>query len=179
MWQKLNRYYPFRLELVPLAILILAWYLAVANYPSLPEQIPMHFNAGGSVDSWGSPSSIFMGPVLGLFFYLLLTLISIMFCFVPDPKKLINLPGQRLDKLSPGSAQKLIKVISRSLFGLKILELALVLYIVYITIEIAFNRAQQMGVWFLFILAAVLALAFFMIWQAFRLTSPSENKPML
>ena len=176
MWQKLNRYYPFRLEIIPVLILFLAWYIAVSNYPSLPEQIPMHFNAGGVVDGWGSPSSVFLGPIIGLFFYLLLTFICALFCFVPDPTTLINLPRQRLVKLSPESAQKLIRVISRTLFCLKIIELALVLYLVYITIEIAFDRAHGLGFGFPLIFIAILVLVFYLVWQSFHLTAAPKNK---
>jgi uncharacterized membrane protein len=176
MWLKLNRYYPFRLELIPMLLLVLTWYFAASNYPSLPQQIPLHFNASGIVDGWGSPSSIFLGPVIGLLFYLLLTLISVLFCFVPDPKKLINLPRQRLDRISPESVQKLVRVISRSLFSLKVIELVLVLYLVYITIEIAFNRAQNLGIWFPLFIAAILVLVCYMVWQSFRLTAEPKKQ---
>jgi len=45
-------------------IALLSLIVAVIAYPFLPEQIPVHFNAQGVVDNYGSPLMVFLFPVL-------------------------------------------------------------------------------------------------------------------
>jgi uncharacterized membrane protein len=66
MLQKIARIYPPVLELIPLLLLFLAFYLTFINYPNLPDRIPSHFNIQGLPDGWGSKEEILIYPVSAL-----------------------------------------------------------------------------------------------------------------
>ncbi len=46
------------------------------NLSDLPEQIPTHFNASGKADGYGSPSTLWMFPMLTFFISILLGVIA-------------------------------------------------------------------------------------------------------
>lgn len=52
-----ENYKNYLIGLISLAVAIMA-------FPILPEQIPIHFNAQGVVDNYGSPMMVFLFPVL-------------------------------------------------------------------------------------------------------------------
>lgn len=59
------------------ALLMIAFFVVIGiKYSALPEQIPKHFNAAGEVDRWGSKSSIWFLPIVSVFLYALLTVVS-------------------------------------------------------------------------------------------------------
>ncbi len=174
-WQKLGKYYPVRLELVPFVLVILAWLFAVNGYPHLPERIPTHFNAAGVPDGWGSRSSIFIFPVIGLVEYLFFSLLNILFAVVKDPKRLINLPRQQLEKLTPEKTAKLIRVFARSLFLLKTLIAVMCVYAVHMTVEVALQRAAGLGPGFMIITAGIIIVALYMVWQSLRMVAVSSR----
>ena len=49
----------------------------ILNFSDLPDQIPIHFNAKGEADSFGSKSTIWIIPFMSVFQYGLLTIISV------------------------------------------------------------------------------------------------------
>ena len=174
MWQKLGRCYPPRLELIPLALLALTIYLALSSYAALPDIIPTHFNAQGIADDWGSKSAIFFLLGLSAFTYILLTALSIWFAVIRDPKSLINLPEKWKATLSETQVEKLRRVLNRYLFLLKIIIQGLTAYIIYITIEMAQERADSLGSPFSLFILAILAVVGLMVWKAFQIKS--DNK---
>jgi uncharacterized membrane protein len=171
MWQKLSRSYPLHLELIPLSLVLITFYLAWSNYASLPDTIPMHFNAQGLPDGWGSRQSIFAFPAFGAFIYLLLTAFNIWLALVKNPKRYINLPKKRLENLTDAQADKLLIFLNRCLFVMKLLLQGLALYLVYATIEVAYGRATGLGFPFYLILGAIGVLVLFMLWQSLRRTA--------
>lgn len=117
---------------------------------------------------------MFVFPILSASLYTLFTLINILLALVRDPRKLINLPQKRKAVLSGAQIEELRIFLNRSLFTLKLLIQGLLAYSVYITIEVARNRASGLGIpWFVF-LAAILALVGYMLWKSFRITAPSR-----
>lgn len=59
------------------AVLLLGLLIyTMISWTSLPETIPVHFNAKGQPDGWGSRISIFFSPLLALALYILLTLLN-------------------------------------------------------------------------------------------------------
>ncbi len=79
-----------QLSLVLVVLLILAPLVyASFLYPSLPDTIPIHFNAKGEADGWGSKESIFLAPaILGLVSIFVYTLLSNVHKI--DPKRYAN-----------------------------------------------------------------------------------------
>lgn len=70
--KKLFSYY----EIAPVALIIFSALVGFLVYPSLPHQIPSHWNARGIVDDWMNKNlAVLFFPVLTLAVYLLMTFI--------------------------------------------------------------------------------------------------------
>ncbi|MBZ5855513.1 DUF1648 domain-containing protein [Flavihumibacter profundi] len=61
------------LELTSKVLLVVLWALTLFTYVKLPETIPIHFNASGKADNFGSKATLLLLPFLGTLFYLGLT----------------------------------------------------------------------------------------------------------
>lgn len=67
------------LEIVALLLLLLTWGMtayAVLGSNPLPARIPTHFNAAGQPDGWGTPSMLWLMPVVAAVIYLLMSLVA-------------------------------------------------------------------------------------------------------
>ena len=170
MWQKLSKSYPLQFELIALSLLLLTFYLTASSYSSLPDRIPTHFNLQGVPDNWGNKKEIFVFPILSACLYVLFTVINILLALAKDPRKFINLPQKRKAALSNTQVERLRIFLNRSLFALKLLIQGLLAYSVYITVEVALNRAGSLGMPWFFFMAAILALAGYMVWESIRIT---------
>lgn len=173
MWQKLSKSYPPQLELIPLFLLGLCFYLTLSYYPSLPDRIPSHFNLQGLPDAWGGKGSLLIYPLLGAFIYILLTIMNILLAVMKDPRGLINLPQKRKTALTAAQVEELRIFLNRCLFALKTLLLGLFTYSLYATVEVALGRAPGLGTPFFLSLLGIMALAGYMVWKSFSLTQTS------
>ena len=79
--------FQWALAVLGTGLLLAQWILAIAWYPSLPDTIPIHFNARGEADVFGSRATIFMMPIPSVFLGALLLWLSRM-------PHLYNYPGQ-------------------------------------------------------------------------------------
>ena len=52
-------------QCIAVASVIICWGLAFYYFSKLPPTIPIHFDAAGKPNNWGSRSSIFLFPVIG------------------------------------------------------------------------------------------------------------------
>ena len=52
------------LEVIIWATLIINWAMVLYFFPKLPESVPEHFNKYGEIDSYGSPGSLFLIPII-------------------------------------------------------------------------------------------------------------------
>ncbi len=65
-------------EILPVALVVVAFIVGLLLYPDLPETMPSHWNAQGEVDAWSSKNfSVFFFPGLTLGVYLLMTFIPL------------------------------------------------------------------------------------------------------
>jgi len=65
-------------EILPVALIVVAFIVGLLLYPDLPEIMPSHWNAQGEVDAWSSKNfSVFFFPGLTLGIYLLMTFIPL------------------------------------------------------------------------------------------------------
>jgi len=70
-------------EILPLLIIVIAIILGFYFYSVFPDQVPLHWNVYGQVDSWGSRlQGAIIGPAILTGIYLLFLLIPLI-----DPKK--------------------------------------------------------------------------------------------
>lgn len=59
-------------EWLPLLLVAASWGLAAYYWPQLPAQIPTHWGVAGTPDQWAPKlTGALIGPVMGVFFYLL------------------------------------------------------------------------------------------------------------
>jgi hypothetical protein len=100
-----------------------------------------------------------------------LTAFNIWLALVKNPKRYINLPKKRLENLTDAQAEKLLIFLNRCLFVMKTLFQGLSIYLVYVTIEVAHGRAASLGFPFYLILAAIIGVVIFMVWQSLRRTA--------
>ncbi len=79
-----------RADIISLVFVATAFIVAAVLYPSLPEQIPTHWNAQGEVDGYmKKPGGVIVMPAMALFTYIVMKLIPVI-----SPK------GFRMDKFS-------------------------------------------------------------------------------
>ncbi|RYZ95691.1 MAG: DUF1648 domain-containing protein [Sphingobacteriaceae bacterium] len=64
------------LEVLGWLSLALLWVLTIVNYPGLPETVPIHFNASGKADGYGSKATILLLPAISTVLYLAMTAIN-------------------------------------------------------------------------------------------------------
>lgn len=83
----------FKKEIPYLAISLLPFVYLAYIWPSLPQSVPMHWNASGEIDRWGDKSETLMIPILmtGLVYLLFLILPKI------DPKGKLESMGNKLN----------------------------------------------------------------------------------
>ena len=108
------------------------------SWPHLPETLPTHFDAAGNPDAWGSKVSILFMPAVGIFIYILLTLINLI------PHKF-----NYLHAITPANAMAQYRMATRLIRYLKIILVLLFFYISYSTVKVAGGGASGLGLWFL------------------------------
>ena len=79
-----------RADIISLVFVATAFIVAAVLYPSLPEQIPIHWNASGEIDGYmKKPGGVLIMPAMALITYVIMKLIPVI-----SPK------GFRTDKFS-------------------------------------------------------------------------------
>ena len=83
----------FKKEIPYLAVSLLPFVYLAYIWPTLPQRVPMHWNASGEIDRWGDKSETLMIPILmtGLVYVLFLILPKI------DPKGKLESMGNKLN----------------------------------------------------------------------------------
>lgn len=78
------------LELIPLFLMISTFIAAFYIYPTLPEKIPVHWNASGEVDGFSGAFGIFLIPIMFLVIIVLLFILPLMEVFRENMLKIYN-----------------------------------------------------------------------------------------
>jgi uncharacterized membrane protein len=63
-------------EVMAVVVLVVFWIYTLLSYKSLPEVIPTHFVADGTADGYGLKWTILTLPLIGLLFYIGLTVLG-------------------------------------------------------------------------------------------------------
>lgn len=168
--RKIAKIYPLQIEILPLVLIVLTFYLTFTNYPVLPDQIPTHFDIGGIPDEWGSKSEILVYPITGFLVYVIISVISIFLSVTQNPKSLINLPGSIKDKITPEQAERLRVILVRCLLILKILILCQNLYLLSGSIETALGKVKGIGDTGVFVFTAgIFIIVAYMVFKNFKI----------
>ena len=131
---------PVDLLLEVISIILLLGFFGYTFYyfRKLPDTIPTHFNAAGTPDDYSGKESFWVLPGIGLFIYLLMTLIAL----IPHRFNFAV-------KITPENAMKQYTLALRFIRLLKLLILALFFYISISTVRSALHLADGMGLWFI------------------------------
>jgi len=87
-------------SLAALAALALITVNAFYGPHRLPARIPVHFDAAGQPNGWGSPSALLLLPAVGAGLYLLFTLVSRFPSAFNYPVKVTEFNRERLQQLA-------------------------------------------------------------------------------
>lgn len=110
----------------------------IYNWNGLPDEVPVHYNALGEVDRWGSKMELLILPMIGTFMAVLMQL------FEKFPES-HNYP-QRFNNENA----KEFYLLSRKLVNqLKNICLIIFSLIIFETVSIALDWGNGFGVWFL------------------------------
>ena len=118
------------LELVGLGMLAVLYWItwAALNGPDrLPNRVPTHFDGAGNPNAWGSPSTLWLLPVIASGVYLLITAIAAV------PVTRVNLPVRVTTANLPFIQEK-----TRNMIGwIKVEMIGLFLYVQWTIIQAA------------------------------------------
>jgi hypothetical protein len=109
--------------------------LALFGSEHIPERVPIHFDATGHPDTWGSPAMILLLPAITIIVYLLLTVVTKYPGAFNYPVRVTVFNRQRLQNV----AQDLIA-------WLKAEIVSLLTWIQWVTIALARNPMKHMPV---------------------------------
>ena len=112
--------------------------LTVSSMISLPGSIPTHFGADGRADAWGGKGSLLLLPVMAAVFYALFTVLE-RFPWI------FNYPGE----ITEENAAYQYKLGRLLLEWLKLIIIAIFLYIQWQTTRVARGLSGGLGLWFL------------------------------
>lgn len=78
-------------EIFLLIIILLMFVIAFYTYPMLPDVVPIHWNAAGEIDSYGSKFiGLFLLPIITLILYIFISIIPIIGVFKENINKFIK-----------------------------------------------------------------------------------------
>lgn len=141
------------LALIGLVVMIIA---PIVSMGYLPEKIPIHFNASGQPDGYGSRISILGIPLLGTFLYAMLT-------WMNKFPHTFNYPVD----ITPENAAHQYRIALRMTRTLKAIIIPTIAFLCCQTIWVALGKSDGLGKGFLplFLIAIFGSMAYF-IWQA-------------
>ncbi|MEC4048410.1 DUF1648 domain-containing protein [Flavobacterium sp. SUN046] len=135
----------YSVELLGVFLFLGIWIVTITNYKTLPEIIPSHFKADGTVDGHGPKELIYSLPGVASIIYIALTIL----CRLPH---LFNYS----EVITIENAYQKYTLSSRLMRYLKSVVLIVFYILTYITIQSATNNVIGLPFWFL-------SLAIFMI----------------
>jgi uncharacterized membrane protein len=64
------------MEIFGWLLVVLIWVIPLINYAVLPDTIPIHFDAAGKVDNFGSKLTIYLVPLIGTLLFVMMTIVN-------------------------------------------------------------------------------------------------------
>ncbi len=142
-----------------LTVLTLAFVTGLVLYPAmsyneLPAQVPVHFNASGTVDNFGNKGNIWILPILGLVTVIGLSVLNRF-------PHIFNYPVPVTEE----NAEELYQNATRMIRALTFTIAAGFFYIEYRSVNSALGNTSGLGSWFLpiFILGTGAPIVFFLV----------------
>lgn len=132
-----------------LSVILVGFYTGYAalSYSNLPDKIPIHFNAKGLPDSYGSKTTMLLLVALGLLVFFLILFINRKPHTFNYPVK-IDATNARNHYSAAMNMMSLVNLFCAGIFA----------YIIYMGIQTAMGKATGLGSSFLFVIFGGLAL---------------------
>lgn len=124
------------LSLVILAVMVI---YSVSNFAKLPDEIPIHFNAKGEADDWGTKNILFFIPGVCAFLFLMMHFIGTL------KPKTYNFPV----KLTEDNAKKQVELAREMMQSLNVVIFGLMFYILWRMVDLATGGTGGLGVFFM------------------------------
>ncbi len=134
-------------RIATLATVVGMFAFAAISFPDLPERIPIHFNAKGEADGFGSKNTIWFLPVLTAVMAAILN-------FVSTIPHIYNYPS----KITEENAPRQYAIASRMMVSLNFFIAVIFAYILWGTIQKATDQGSGLGSWFLITTLVVLGM---------------------
>ncbi len=125
-------------EFIAFFFLIILIAIPLIYYNDLPDKIPVHFNASGQPDGYGTRSTLWILPLTGAFMYLIMTILGAF-------PNIYNYPVE----ITPENAVPQYRLATRLIRILKTVILVIFSFISYQTIRTATGAAAGLGKAFL------------------------------
>lgn len=126
------------LSLVILGVMVI---YCVSNFTSLPDEIPIHFNAKGEADDWGTKNILFFIPGVCSFLFLMMHFIGKL------KPKTYNFPV----KLTEDNARKQVELAREMMQGLNVVIFGLMFYILWRMVDLATGGSGGLGTFFMIV----------------------------
>ncbi|MBM2814755.1 MAG: hypothetical protein HW421_1517 [Ignavibacteria bacterium] len=138
--------------------LIILWGLTIYYYRLLPDTIPIHFNAAGNPDDYGTKLTIFLLPLIGTILFIGLTILN------KYPHK-FNYPVE----ITPDNLLKQYTVATKLIRFLKLIIIIIFILINILSCMTALGKTSGLGWWFLPLsLIMVFGTVIFYFFSAFK-----------
>ncbi len=126
------------IEVFGYVTLISLWIMTIVSFNSLPESIPIDYNALGEVDNYSRKTFIFMLPIIGTFLFAFLTVLN------NNPKNF-----NYSIKITEENAKKQYTNSTKMMRFFKFIVVLILLMIDFQTIQTAKGKSEGLGIWFL------------------------------
>ncbi|MFN3755642.1 MAG: DUF1648 domain-containing protein [Flavobacterium sp.] len=135
----------FFLGILTVVLLVCFWGISIFYYPSLADEIPIHFDYKGEVDNYANKETIFLLPLIGTILVGFLTLVS------KNPETFnysVEITEENAER-QYGNALLMMKT-------MRLVILFVFMLIEWEVIQIGLGKSKGLGAWFLpFFLAVV------------------------
>ncbi|MGW8124079.1 DUF1648 domain-containing protein [Roseivirga echinicomitans] len=126
------------MEVLGWLLLIGIWVLTLDSYPNLPDTIPIHFNAAGKPDGFGSKWNILTLPVIASVLFIGMSILN-------KYPHVFNYP----ESITEEYALKSYTMATRLIRVLKLVLVIIFGMIVYSTLQNINGKADGLGPWFM------------------------------
>lgn len=142
------------IESISWLALIGLWYLVLANYSTLPETIPIHFNLAGKADGFGNKGNLFILPIISTIVFIAMSFLN----KYPHTFNYLKTITEENALYQYGNATRFIrflKLITVIIFGLISFEI----------IQIANKNTEAFNIWLLPLMLGLLlvSMAYYII----------------
>lgn len=158
MWERINRFYPAWLELIPLLLLGFVLFYTAAHYGALPERMPTHFGPSGQPDGWGIKGfvSVYLLLVIGIIVWLSMFLCNFFLIMKPDdPGKYMSMSQREKEKKGSKQLEAIRNTAAQGMMAINLTVAAMLAAIQYGSINSALGLQKGLG-WMPMVFAAAL-----------------------